>query len=204
MTVPEHLRKNKQLMANLEANSRQLVRHYDNHATWVNIARECDKMTSDKSFDRLDTSTWNVALQGESYLYPFDLSKPRNCANLRVHPDYCICQNGVKNVTVEKQPLAKRIAHSSTVELLKLYSDVGMHRVTFRTLPNDGKYEAHVKDFEFRMALQVSNEDDVGGAEAYSIVTNKITRLDAYEAQLKCTKDYEARPFCYCRTLLRI
>ncbi|KAH7723865.1 hypothetical protein AAVH_08660 [Aphelenchoides avenae] len=69
-----------------------------------------------------------------------------------------------------------------------------MHRVTFRTLPNDGKYEAHVK---------VSHEDNVGGAEAYSIVTNKINRLDSYEAQVKCTKDYEARPFCHCRTLLK-
>ncbi|KAH7668165.1 Protein K03A11.4, partial [Aphelenchoides avenae] len=39
VAVPEHLRKNTQLMANLKANSRQLTTHYDNHATWVNIAR---------------------------------------------------------------------------------------------------------------------------------------------------------------------
>ncbi|KAH7723866.1 Protein Y73F8A.35 b [Aphelenchoides avenae] len=96
VAVPEHLRRNKQLMANLKANSRQLTTHYDNHATWVNIARECDKMASHSPFDRLDTSTWNVSLLGESYLYPFDLSKPRNCANLRVYSGYCICQNEVK------------------------------------------------------------------------------------------------------------
>ncbi|KAH7723870.1 Protein K03A11.4 [Aphelenchoides avenae] len=220
MTVPEHLRKNKQLMANLKANSRQLTTHYDNHATWVNIARECDRMTSDTPFDRLNTSTWNVTLLGASYLYPFNMSKPRNCANLRVYSGYCICQNQAKNITVEKQPLARRIATflvghindflqtkkaldickelvmhpNRTVELLKLDADVGMYRVTFRTLPNDGKYDASVK---------VSHEGNVGGAEAYSIVTNKITRLDSYEAQVKCTKDYEARPFCHCRTLLK-
>ncbi|KAH7702605.1 Protein K03A11.4 [Aphelenchoides avenae] len=220
MAVPERLRKNKQLMANLKLNSRQLMTHYDNHATWVNIARECDRMTSDSPFDRLDTCTWNVTLLGESYLYPFNLSKPRNCANLRVYSGYCICQNKVNNVTVEKQPLARRIATflvghindflqtkkmldvckelfvhpNRTVELLQLNVDEGMHRVTFRTQPNDAKYESHVR---------VSHEDNVGGSEAYSIVTNKINRLDSYEAQVKCTKDYEARPFCHCRTRLK-
>ncbi|KAH7673209.1 hypothetical protein AAVH_42311, partial [Aphelenchoides avenae] len=128
-------------------------------------------MTSDTPFDRLNTSTWNVTLLGASYLYPFNMSKPRNCANLRVYSGYCICQNQAKNITVEKQPLARRIATflvghindflqtkkaldickelvmhpNRTVELLKLDADVGMYRVTFRTLPNDGKYDASVK-----------------------------------------------------------
>ncbi|KAH7725879.1 Protein R03G8.3 [Aphelenchoides avenae] len=221
LAVPEHLRKNKQLMANLKANSAQLMTHYDNHATWVNIAREADKMTSsDSPFDSLDTSTWNVTLQGESYHYPFSLAKPRNCANLRVHFAYCICQNTDKNVTVEKQPLARRVSTfvvghmngilattkardvcktlvldpNRTVDLLHLAVDVGLYRVTLRTLPNDGKYEAYVKIF---------NEDGVGGLEAYSIVTNKVTRLDPYEAQANCTEAYAVKPFCYCRNLLK-
>lgn len=39
LTVPEHLRSNHQLMANLNANSKQLITHYDTFATLMNIAR---------------------------------------------------------------------------------------------------------------------------------------------------------------------
>ncbi|KAH7694080.1 Protein Y73F8A.35 b, partial [Aphelenchoides avenae] len=38
MTVPERLRSNKELMANLHANSKQLVTHYDTYATLLHIA----------------------------------------------------------------------------------------------------------------------------------------------------------------------
>lgn len=39
LVVPEHLRNNHNLMTNLNANSKQLVTHYDTYATLVNIAR---------------------------------------------------------------------------------------------------------------------------------------------------------------------
>ncbi|KAH7717004.1 Protein K03A11.4 [Aphelenchoides avenae] len=39
LAVPEHLRRNQNLMSNLNANSKQLVTHYDTYATLVNIAR---------------------------------------------------------------------------------------------------------------------------------------------------------------------
>lgn len=39
MSVPERLRRNAKLMANLRANSEQLLTHLDTYATLVNIAR---------------------------------------------------------------------------------------------------------------------------------------------------------------------
>ncbi|KAH7710974.1 hypothetical protein AAVH_21738, partial [Aphelenchoides avenae] len=47
----------------------------------------------------------------------------------------------------------------------------------------------------------VNNEDSKGGDEAFSILAQKITRLDAYSAQSKCLDTYDVRPFCYCRNL---
>lgn len=38
MALPERLRSNKELMANLNANSKELVTHYDTYATLLNIA----------------------------------------------------------------------------------------------------------------------------------------------------------------------
>lgn len=58
--------------------------------------QEGARMSATSLFDRLNTSAWNVTLLGESYLYPFDASVPRNCETLRVPPDYCICQNRAK------------------------------------------------------------------------------------------------------------
>ncbi|KAH7708217.1 Protein K03A11.4 [Aphelenchoides avenae] len=212
LTLPEQLRKNRKLIATVEENSRHLMTHFDTYTTLVSIAREGARMTTDSSFERLDTSAWDVTLLGESYLYPFNLTVPRTCQNQRVPLEYCICQNRVKNATDEKQPLAKRIAsfvvgtindflrnqsamdvcselshdRSSTATLLYLM-DEGVYHITLRTLPNHGLYETHVK---------VMNESTKG--EAFSIVAQKIARLDAYAAQSKCLNAYDARPFCYC------
>ncbi|KAH7687786.1 Protein K03A11.4, partial [Aphelenchoides avenae] len=170
LVVPEHLRKNRKLIANLKANSKHLMTHYDTHTTLVNIAREGAQMTANSSFSHLDTSAWDIALLGESYLYPFNLTVPRTCQNQRVPLEYCICQNRMQNVTNEKQRLARRIAAfvvgtingflrnqsaldvcsellhdpKSTATLLHLM-DEGVYHITLRTLPNHGLYETHVK-----------------------------------------------------------
>ncbi|KAH7708216.1 Protein K03A11.4 [Aphelenchoides avenae] len=176
LAVPERLRKNLKLLTNIELNSRHLMTHYDTHATLMNIAREGARMAANSTFDQLDTSAWDVALLGESYLYPFNLTVPRTCQNQRVPLEYCICQNRVKcvallqNVTVEKRPMARRIAafvvrtindflrnqsaldvcrrlshdRSSTATLLHLL-DEGVYQITLKTLPNHGWYDTHVK-----------------------------------------------------------
>ncbi|KAH7705059.1 Protein K03A11.4 [Aphelenchoides avenae] len=215
LTLPEQLRKNRKLIATVEANSRHLMTHYDTHATLVSIAQEADRMTASSTLDHLDTSTWNVTLLGESYLYPFNLTVPRTCQSQRVPLEYCICQNRVKNVTDEKQPLAKRMATyvvgsinvflrkrsalqvcselspdlNSTATLIYLV-DEGVYHITLRTLPNHGSYETHMK---------VSNENNQDRREAFSIAAQKVTRLDAYDAQSKCLDTYDVRPFCFCR-----
>ncbi|KAH7725882.1 Protein R03G8.3 [Aphelenchoides avenae] len=220
VVVPEHLRENDELMANLKANAGQLTTHYDLYATLVNIAREGDQMSANSPFADLDKSTWNVTLHGESYLYPYNLTLPRNCANQRVQFDYCMCQNKEENCTESKRPLARRIASfvateinaflrkhnaldrcaersadaTSTVELLQLTSQAGLYRVALRTLPGGGHYSTYVK---------VSNEDNVGGRESFALAAQQIVRLDRYEEQAKCMKVYDVRPFCYCRDLLR-
>ncbi|KAH7705058.1 Protein K03A11.4 [Aphelenchoides avenae] len=213
LAVPERLRKHRKLMANVEANSRHLMTHHDTHATLINIAREGAGITANSPFDHLDTSAWDIALLGESYLYPFNLTVPRTCQNQRVPLEYCICQNRMQNVTSEKQPLAKRMARFvvgtindflrnnsaldvcrtlsrdpwSTATLLHLM-DKEVYRITLKTRPNHGLYETHVK---------VMNESIKG--EALSIVARKVARLDAYDAQSKCISAYDVRPFCYCR-----
>ncbi|KAH7706697.1 Protein K03A11.4 [Aphelenchoides avenae] len=99
LVVPEHLRRNQNLMSNLKANSKQLVTHYDTYATLVNIARhfiyfqEGDRMSSDSQFYGFKTAVWNMTLHGENYLYPFNLSVPRTCENQRVPFEFCICDN---------------------------------------------------------------------------------------------------------------
>lgn len=53
-----------------------------------------------------------------------------------------------------------------------------------------------------KILVKVTHEDDVGGKEAFTIVAQKITRLDSYEKQSRCVKRlYDVRPFCYCKNL---
>ncbi|KAH7693684.1 Protein R03G8.3, partial [Aphelenchoides avenae] len=169
VVVPENLRSNANLMRNLRRNSRQLTTHFDTYATLVNIAREGSRLRS-SSFELLDTSDWNATLHGESYLYPFDETRPRNCASQRVPLEYCLCQNREENVTSEKQPLARRIAGfvvdhvnglliagnaSQLCAKLSLSAELnvelfaknskGLYIVKFETVPGSAKFSASVK-----------------------------------------------------------
>lgn len=129
-------------------------------------------MNSDSQFFGLETAEWNVTLHGQSYLYPFDPSVPRNCENQRVPFEFCICGNNkAQDVSEAKQPLAKRMAAfvvrhindflrtqqaldvcselllhpEKDVELFRFTSNAGLHRIVLRTLPNGGRYETYVK-----------------------------------------------------------
>lgn len=50
-------------------------------------------MTAHTKFDNQPKSdAWGIPMQGKSYLYPFNLTTPRNCGNQLIPFDYCICQ----------------------------------------------------------------------------------------------------------------
>ncbi|KAH7724808.1 Protein R03G8.3 [Aphelenchoides avenae] len=222
VVVPEHLRYNTQLMENLRNNSRNLVTHYDTYATMLNIAREGKTMTVHTKFgNQPKTDAWGIKLHGESYLYPFNLSTPRNCGNQLIPFDYCICQFNSETRTTEKQPLAVRLANhmiermnheievnnaselcvplmrdnASDVELMEWEPEwkTNVYHVTYQTQPGGGKFWVYV---------QVFNEDGKGGNETYKMISDKMPRLNSYADEAFCTDDAKVKSYCYCRYLL--
>ncbi|KAH7709761.1 Protein R03G8.1 [Aphelenchoides avenae] len=166
-------------------------------------------MTAHTKFDNQPKSdAWGIKLQGKSYLYPFNLTTPRNCGNQLIPFDYCICQFNSETRTSEKQPLAVRLANhmvermnhefevnnashlcmpltrdnSSDVEILEWEpeSKTNVYHVTYRTQPGGGKFWAYV---------QVFNEDGKGGKETFKMISDKMPRLNSYGDQAFCTDD---------------
>lgn len=107
VAIPEHLRKNNQLMSNLKVNAKALTTHYDTYATLMHIAKvsanNCDwhgttlptvqegqRMSSNTKFEGQPDK--DRQLLGQSYLCPFNQSTPRNCGNQLIPFDFCICQ----------------------------------------------------------------------------------------------------------------
>ncbi|CAD5218926.1 unnamed protein product [Bursaphelenchus okinawaensis] len=92
LTLPEHLRENKAIKDSISKNTLQLTTHFDTYATLVDIAHNNYSTTSTTSNSTKPHRPSHLDIIGESYLHPYNLSKPRNCNNQRISFDYCNCQ----------------------------------------------------------------------------------------------------------------
>ncbi|CAD5205416.1 unnamed protein product [Bursaphelenchus okinawaensis] len=102
MVLPEHLRKNRQLVNNMKDNAKILSTHFDTFATLVDIAHNAYNFTHNSTFNNFDKSEINLTINGESYFHPYKLDKKRNCHNLRIPLDLCICQHEREDISNER------------------------------------------------------------------------------------------------------
>jgi hypothetical protein len=113
----------------MKKNSRQLIAHYDLHATMLDIARVCfhlikhstssifqygAEMTSNTRFDE-DTDDAikpfsSFSPFGSSLLRPFDPTVPRTCGTLKIPFEFCQCQFLKANITTTETTLAGALA----------------------------------------------------------------------------------------------
>ncbi|CAJ0572905.1 unnamed protein product, partial [Mesorhabditis spiculigera] len=90
LMVPKFLRENKELMTNLKAHSTSLLTHFDVYATLQDILKNAHatNYTSFKYEQILNPNPNN----GTSILRPRGPFEDRNCQNVPVTGDYCLCE----------------------------------------------------------------------------------------------------------------
>lgn len=111
ISLPRHLRYNNNLLAVMKDNSRQLITHFDLHATMLDIARHGSEMTSKSLFDvDVDTSLKRDSPFGSSLLRPFDKTVPRTCGTLKIPFEFCTCQFVKTNITESEPAMGKELA----------------------------------------------------------------------------------------------
>ncbi|KAL6732915.1 hypothetical protein Aduo_003622 [Ancylostoma duodenale] len=205
--VPKILR-NTELAQQLRQNSKELVTHFDIHATLEDVLY----FQPASNFTELEFEPFGKK-RSSSLLRRFEAGKPRNCKTLPIPFQYCICQFDKKQVTDKalKEMLGRFVVEqlnsflktqniSSQCEENKLHKvDVEQYlsekvkgadntpsffEVTFEVAaPAKGKFQIPV-----RKELE---QLDLGGA--------LFTRLDKYGKNGDCMKNDALKPFCTCK-----
>ncbi|CAD5221623.1 unnamed protein product [Bursaphelenchus okinawaensis] len=216
VVVPEHLRQNENLIKNMKNNAKYLTTHYDTYATMVDVAYNAPKFEHNSSFNGLNKSAIPLNIDGESYLHPFKLDKPRNCHNQRVPFDFCNCQleqvdrsnetefgHRIAGFMVDKmnEALVKH-NHTSLCVTLKLNKDFPVEleefepdlrfnafKVTFKVLPGNG----HLWGF-----VQMNGDNRNDKNVTFSLISERLARLDEYEPTAFCSSSPYVKPYCYC------
>ncbi|CAD5205417.1 unnamed protein product [Bursaphelenchus okinawaensis] len=216
MVLPEHLRKNRQLVNNMKDNAKILSTHFDTFATLVDIAHNAHKFTHNSTFKNFDKSEINLTINGESYFHPYKLDKKRNCNNLRIPFDHCICQHQQNNISNEKE-FAERLASfmltqvnlalveqnqtdlcveltlntNAPIEVLEFEPNLMFNafKVTFNVLPGNGQLWGFV---------QIDGDRSDKNAKI-SMISERMSRLDEYEPTAFCCRNAYVKEYCYCR-----
>ena len=69
-------------------------------------------MTVHTPFHELTPELKGPTPLGQSLLYPFNMSIPRNCATLKIPFEFCQCQFETKNATETEPKLGKNLAQT--------------------------------------------------------------------------------------------
>ncbi|KAI6177764.1 hypothetical protein M3Y97_00943400 [Aphelenchoides bicaudatus] len=89
VSVPEHLRKNKNLMTQMKENSQQLLSQFDLYASALQIAKVSHEWNETTEFNQPMSSASNQTLHGSSLFHK--MNQPRDCDSLSIPQEYCIC-----------------------------------------------------------------------------------------------------------------
>ncbi|CAJ0564102.1 unnamed protein product, partial [Mesorhabditis spiculigera] len=163
LMVPKFLRENKELMTNLKAHSTSLLTHFDVYATLQDILKNAHatNYTSFKYEQILNPNPNN----GTSILRPRGPFEDRNCQNVPVTGDYCLCEFnkteknfvpmgkfavGLINEYVEQEMLSDLCAPLSLgkIESVSTYNPeraTQLYEITFTTAPSSAKYKARIR-----------------------------------------------------------
>ncbi|CAJ0961902.1 unnamed protein product, partial [Mesorhabditis belari] len=167
MTIPERLRQNQQLLSNLNANSHQLLTHFDLHATFVDILKNAFHSNfSSFDFEAVLHPNNNNAT---SILRPLGPYGDRTCKNIPVPSAYCLCEYEKRNLKdlenykdlgiagagfINKLLIKEKIEELcekvvlkkiESIEVFEPENATQLYDVVFTVTPNDAKFKMTIK-----------------------------------------------------------
>ncbi|VDL64416.1 unnamed protein product [Nippostrongylus brasiliensis] len=173
VVLPNRL-KDSEIYKQVVENSKELVTHFDLHATFSDILYEQPSTNfTNTTFMRFDEKG-----RESSLLRKFEEGVVRNCKNLPIPSAYCLCQYGKKKKSILVQQYTLKDQSSSTVSQSNVY-DVEFTAAA----PARGRFKTVVK------------LDGHGQIMEYGQIPE---RIDKYGDDGACVPYYNIRPLCSC------
>ncbi|CAL2051416.1 unnamed protein product [Caenorhabditis brenneri] len=205
VSVPKKLRKSTKLLDMMKENSQKLQTHYDTRATMLDVL----KYQSANNYK----STSLLQIPNEKG-YSYIRKQPdilRNCKNMPIPMEYCICQfNRTYQAVETKTALAIGTAVTDTVNqqliegnftdscmkmemshvVFLLEFDEKFRGATLYTVVAQMKEPSHAL---FKANVKILGDNTIK-------VLGMVERSDRYGQTANCIKSEHHRPYCYCKT----
>ncbi|CAD5228825.1 unnamed protein product [Bursaphelenchus okinawaensis] len=206
ITVPKHLRQNKNLQELLKHNSQEMVSHYDVYATLSHIARHSDKWTNSTKFSEEAFKPTDIKLKGSSLLHK--LPYPRNCKTLLIPSRFCLCQKSER--TIQDSTLSENVG-TKAVDLMNMAIQNGTLGGKCAVLTVDKENSkniietSHGYDTYYTLKLRVKPSNGLYNIEfritnsTAKLTSTTFSRVDAYYEQSKCIDRSFLQNYCYCK-----
>ncbi|KAI6176156.1 hypothetical protein M3Y97_00767900 [Aphelenchoides bicaudatus] len=207
--VPEKLRNNPTLMEQLNTNSRHLISQFDLYASAVQIAKFSQQWNQETKFNEPASQISDRKLIGSSIFH--SMKQPRNCDNLHIPFDYCICQR--KSIDLDDPNLSKQVAQK-VIDSINRQLDESPYSSLCKRHTLSSKYPIRLEEFvqedSTKQILKVKFETLPGEALYQSIVQRNVTdqsltlmqsdfpRVNIYADQAKCIPEGFFKNYCIC------
>ncbi|WKY09963.1 hypothetical protein Q1695_002371 [Nippostrongylus brasiliensis] len=212
VVLPNRL-KDSEIYKQVVENSKELVTHFDLHATFSDILYEQPSTNfTNTTFMRFDEKG-----RESSLLRKFEEGVVRNCKNLPIPSAYCLCQYGKKKVTDSRlseelgESVAKfingilklhRISNSTCHRIEAEKKSILVQQYTLKDQSSSTVSQSNVYDVEFTAAAPARGRfktvvklDGHGQIMEYGQIPE---RIDKYGDDGACVPYYNIRPLCSC------
>uniref|UniRef100_A0A8R1DJM0 Uncharacterized protein n=1 Tax=Caenorhabditis japonica TaxID=281687 RepID=A0A8R1DJM0_CAEJA len=203
VSIPKELRKTTGMLDILKENAKKIQSHYDTRATMLDIM----KYQSAKNFT--ETEPYQIpGEKGHSYIRK-QPDVPRNCRNLPVPLEYCICQFNKTSVSNETET-ARNIGLAITDNVNGQISEGNFtnkcikmeFEKTLELLQYQHKFKGATL-YEVSVKMQEpSNAEFKGNVKILDgkiLVLGMVERSNKYGKTADCIKSEYHRPYCYCK-----
>ncbi|CAL4421393.1 Sulfatase domain-containing protein [Caenorhabditis elegans] len=202
LSIPKVLRKTTKILEIMTENAKQIQSHYDTRATILDIM----KYQSANSFS--ETMPREIpGEKGSSYIRK-QPSTPRNCRNMPVPLQYCICQfkkSKLPRNTTTAESIGKALATAVNTQIAeanftKMCIKMEWEKTT-SLLAYDDKFKGATLYSVTAVMKEPSNAEFKGNVKIMNgeiKVLGMVERSNKYGKTADCMKSEHHRPYCYC------
>uniref|UniRef100_A0A914W039 Sulfatase N-terminal domain-containing protein n=1 Tax=Plectus sambesii TaxID=2011161 RepID=A0A914W039_9BILA len=213
VAVPEPLRKNKQLKANMNMNANRLVSQYDVYTTLFDISTVAAQ-SNWTDLSAIDWTSKGFHKRQTSFLRPVDLT--RSCRLMQIPELYCLCESDEKYISTD-DPTVLSAAQYLTNQLMKqidesgartICADLSLVNIVMATTNIVRSFNGEQNRVEYVVMFMVAPSKGIfqGLVELvngqFRMPSSRLSRINAYGTDSHCTQDALIMPVCYCRDLV--
>ena len=217
-SIPNSLREDAELTAQVKKNAKELITHYDIYATLADIVKVSFYVNNYLliyCFQPDNPRIPNHLIRGSSLLKP--LRQPRTCDRLWIPFEYCSCQlkksrlpkssavgieaanimiKEMNRVLKEDPDTRDKCAELSlnetrvNVQQFEEKSKIKMYKVSYVTVPGNGEFWGYMI------------QDPADGYQL-RILSERFPRMNRYAEQATCAMTAKYAAYCYCKDLTK-